>query len=269
MKKNALIVIILFLILGCGEDKGKIRIWLIDAPPPQDVEHIYLTTIAVGVRDAEGEPITLADYPYTVDIVRLTGGRFTTISYSPRYGDFVEVEAGNYKSVLLLLADSNSVVRDNATDALLIPINPEDSMPKISYELKKEFTVFPGQSTTIVVDFDASKSINWESEPYELNPAFRIFEYSEAGFIQGKVITLEDTLEVPVKFAVLRAANSTDTITTLSDSTGSYSLFLTEDTYNISAYAEGFSVDTVYERITISSDSALMGYDFILTEQWF
>jgi len=266
MKKNALIVIILFLILGCGEDEGKIRILLTDAPPAQNVKNIYITVLGVAAKNIEGEIVDLQSDFYTVDIVKLAGGKSTSLTYNYLTGgDFLDIKTGDYTSILLALAQINSVKIDSITDSLLIP---DDYYP-FKIELEKDFTISSGEYIALIIDFDASKSINWESEPYELNPTFRIFEYSEAGCIQGKVITLEDTLEVPVKFAVLRAANSTDTITTLSDSTGSYSLFLTEDTYNISAYAEGFSVDTVYEGITISSDSALMGYDFILTEQWF
>jgi len=266
LNKVLLVITVLFFILGCGEDEGKIRILLTDAPPAQNVKYIYITVLGVAARNIEGEIIDLQSDFYTVDIVRLAGGKSTSLTYNYRTGgDFLDIKTGDYTSILVALAQINSVVIDSVTDSLLIP---DDYYP-FKIELEKDFTISSGEYITLIIDFDASRSINWESEPYELNPIFRIFEYSEAGFIQGTVKTLEDTLEVPVKFAVLKAVNSTDTITTLSDSTGSYSLFLTEDTYNISAYAEDFSADTVYENITISSDSVLTGYDFILTEQWF
>ena len=266
MKKTFLLIIVLFLILGCGEDKGKIRVLLIDAPPPQNVQNIYITVLGVAAKNMDDEIITLQEDFYLVDIVRLTGGKSTSLTYNYRTGgDFLDIENGDYKSILLALAQINSVVIDSTADTLLIP---SEYTPFI-FELETDFTIFSGEYNTIIVDFDASKSINWESTPYQLNPTFRIFEYSEAGFIQGAVTTIEDTLEEPVKFAVLSAVSSTDTITTLSDSTGSYSLFIREGTYNISAYAEGFSVDTVYEGIIVDSDSVLTGYDFLLTEEFF
>ena len=266
MKKVLLVITVLFFILGCGENKGKIRVLITDAPPPQNVKNIYITVLGVAARNMDDEIIGLQEDFYLVDIVRLAGGKSTSLTYNYRTGgDFLDIENGDYTSILVALAQINSVVIDSTTDTLLIP----DEYIPFTFELEKDFTISSGEYLTLVVDFDASKSINWESAPYQLNPIFRIFEYSEAGFIQGVVKALEDTLEEPVKFAVLSAVNSTDTITTLSDSTGSYSLFLPEDTYNVSAYAEGFSVDTIYEGITISSDSALMGYDFILTEQFF
>lgn len=263
MNKVLLVITVLFFILGCGEDEGKIRVLITDAPPAQNVKSIYITILGVAIRNAEGEIINLQDDYYTVDIVKFAGGKSTSLTYNYETGgNFLNKKAGDYTSVLLALAQINSVAIDSTTDSLLIP---DEYLPFI-FELEKDFTIFSNEYTTIVVDLDASESINWESEPYELIPSFRIFEYSEAGFIQGTVKTLEDTLEVPVKFAVLRATNSTDTITTLSDSTGTYSLFLTEGTYNISAHAENFTADTIYEGITTRSDSVLMGYDFILTE---
>jgi hypothetical protein len=264
LKKIISLVIILFFILGCGEDKGKIRIWLVDAPPPQDVQHIYLTVIAVGVRNAEGKATTLQYDPYRVDIVELSGGLAATLTYNYRTGSyFADIEPGDYTSVLLALAQINSVVRDNVEDSLLI------SNDTIQYELEEDFTVIPNQNLTIIIDFDASKSINWESSPYELTPRFRIFESSIAGFVQGIV---KDTSGDTLKYAICTAANALDTFTTLSDSTSSdttnphtYQLTIPEGTYNISVSAEGYTTaDTTYTGVNVTRGSVLTGYNFTL-----
>jgi hypothetical protein len=239
---------------------------LTDAPPAQNVENIYITVIGVATRNAEGETINLQDDYYTIDVVRLTGGKSTSLTYNYKTGgNFIDIKPGDYQSILLALAQINSVTIDSITDSLLIP----DEYSPFIFELEKDFTIFSGEYITLVVDFDASKSINWESEPYELSPSFKLFNYSEAGFVQGTVKTLEDTLEIPLKFAALKAANSTDTMTTLTDSTGNYYLFLPEGTYNISAHVENFTADTIYEGVTITSDSVLTEYDFILIERSF
>ncbi len=264
MKKIVSIVIILFLILGCGEDKGKIRIWLIDAPPPQDIQHIYLTIMGVAIRHAEGRTTTLVDYPFSYDIARLIGGKYTPLTYSPRYGEYVEIEPGDYTSVLLALAQINSVVRDSVQDSLFIP----EGTP-ISYELEEDFTVLPGQDITLVIDFDASKSINWESSPYELTPRFKIFERSIAGFLRGIV---KDTSGDTVKYAICTAANALDTFTTLTDSTSqdttnpyTYQLMIPKGTYNISVSAEGYTTaDTTYTGVNVIRGSLLTGYNFTL-----
>ncbi len=260
IRKIVFFVFVLFFIMGCGQEKGKLRIWLIDAPPPQGVEHIYLTVIGVGIRDGGGEATTIQSDIYTLDVVGLIGGFAAPLTYNYRTGGyFVDVEPGNYTSVLLALSWINFVVRDSVQDSLLIPGDT------ISYELMEEFVILPGEYLTIVVDFDASKSINWEAEPYELIPSFRIFQSSIAGFIRGTVKTLEDTSEVAVKFATLQAVSSTDSMTTLSDTAGNYSLFIPEGTYDVSVSAEGYTIsDTIYERVDIIRDSILPGYDFTL-----
>jgi hypothetical protein len=264
LKNFLLIFTIMFLILGCGEDKGFIRICLIDAPPPQDVEHIYLAVMTVGIRNAEGDPTTLVGYPYSYDIARLIGGRYTSLTYSPRYGEYVEIDAGDYTRVLLLLSQINYTVRDGTYDTLLIP----DGTPVI-YELEQDFTVLPDQIITIVVDFDASKSINWESQPYELTPSFKTFPLSVAGFLRGIV---KDTSGNIIKFAVCMAANAQDTFTTMSDSTSSdttnpfsFQFTIPEGIYNISVSAEGYTTaDTTYTDVNVIRDSLLNGYNFTL-----
>jgi hypothetical protein len=257
LKKIVSMAIILFFVLGCGEDKGKLRISLVDAPPPQDVQHIYLTIIAVGIRNAEGDATTLQDDPYTVDIVELTGGLSAPLTHNYQNGSsFVDIEPGDYTSVLLALAQINSVVRDSIQDSLLIPGNT------ITFELEEDFTVLPNQYLTIIIDFDASKSINWESSPYELTPHFKIFERSIAGFVKGIV---KDVSEDTIKFALCMAANSLDTFTTLTNDTGAYLLIVPVDTYNISASAEGYTTaDTIYQGVNVIGDSVLSGYNFTL-----
>jgi hypothetical protein len=265
MKKVILMVTVLFFIIGCGEDNGKLRILLTDAPPPQNVEHIYLTILGVGIRNADGDAITLQSDYYTVDVIRLTGGYSTSLTYDYSTGSsFVEVEPGDYNSVLIAINDLNLVETDSIQDTLLVP----EGTP-ISYELETDFTVSSSELLTLIIDFDAAKSINWESTPYELIPVFRIYHSDEVGFLTGTVkkIAVDDTTELAAKFAVLEAVSTTDTLTTLTDTAGRFSLSLPEDTYTISAYVEGYATNTTYEDVTIMRDSILEDYNFLLNEQ--
>jgi hypothetical protein len=262
IKKIMFFVFILFFIMGCSEEKGKLRIWLTDAPPPQDVQHIYFTILGVGIRDEEGVATTIQNDIHQVDVIELAGGYAAPLTYDYFTGSsFIDVESGNYRSVLLWFAQVNSVVRsDTVIDSLLIP---EEYYP-FSSELEEEFTILPGESRTIVIDFDASKSINWDGPPYELIPSFRIFQSSNAGFITGTVKTIEDTSEVAVKYAALQAVSSTDSITTLSDSAGNYSFFIPEGTYDVSVLAEGYTSDTIYRGLVVVRDSLLDSCNFTL-----
>ena len=263
IRKIWVFLVILFFIVGCSEENGRLKVWLIDAPPPQNVQNIYLTILGVGIRDAEGEVATLQNDIHRIDVLQLVGGYAAPLTFDYMTGSYyVDVEPGDYTSVLLVLAQINSLVMkgDSIADSLLIP----EGMP-IEFEIDEDFTVLPGEHLTIVVDFDASKSINWETQPYELNPYFKAFQSLNAGFISGTVKALEDTLEVGVKFAVLHAVSFADSMTTLSDSAGNYSLFIPEGTYDISVSADGYTIsDTIYEGIVLEADSILENYNFTL-----
>jgi hypothetical protein len=263
IRKIVSFLFVLFFAMGCQEDKGRLKVWLTDAPPPQNVQNIYITVLGVGIRNAGGDVTTLQNDIHRIDILELVGGFAAPLTFSYTTGsNYVDVEPGDYTSVLLVLAQINSLVMegDSIADSLLIP----EGMP-IEFEINEEFIVLPGEHLTIVVDFDASKSINWEAQPYELNPYFKAFQTSNAGFICGRVKTLEDTLEVGVKFAVLHAVSFADSMTTLSDSAGNYSLFIPEGTYDISVSADGYTIsDTIYEGIVLEADSILENYNFTL-----
>ena len=154
-RKIVFFVFILLFVMGCGQEKGKLRIWLIDAPPPQDVEHIYLTVLGVGIRDTKGEVVTLQSDIYTIDIVNLIGGYAASLTYNYGTGGyFVDVEPGDYTSVIFLLAQINYVEKsgDSLSDSLLVP---EEYYP-FQFELEQDFTLLSGEYLTIIIDFDAS-----------------------------------------------------------------------------------------------------------------
>jgi hypothetical protein len=264
VKQIVFFVFVFSFLAGCGGEKGNLRIWLIDAPPPQNVEHIYLTILRVQVRNAEGEVITLQEDIHRIDALQLTGGYAAPLTFNySNATSFVDVDPGDYTGVSLFVAQINSLVMegDSIADSLLIP---EEYYP-FQFELDQDFTVLPGEYQTLVIDFDAGKSINWWTQPYELTPAFRIFESSTAGFLRGAV---RDTSGAFVKLAAVQAVSLADTMTVLSadlDTTYSYCLMLPEGTYDISASANGYSIsDTVYEGVVVSRNSVLDGYNFTL-----
>lgn len=252
MKKSILILIILIFVIGCdtSPDEGIIRIRAIDTPPPQDLEHIYLKINEVRVRNSEDEWRTLNDYlPYTYDMLRLVNGVSAILCYET-------LEAGHYTDVLIELADTNTIVIDGEEYSLIV-----SSSAKPVVELSQEFTLVKDEYVDLLVDFEVSKSIDWTSEPYQLRPTFRIFELSQSGSVSG---TVKDTSDVGIPNVLCMATTPTDTLTTLTESTGEYMLILLEGNYDISVSAEGYTTsDTVYTGVAVNADSNLTGYDFI------
>lgn len=257
MKKAALLVIILLFILSCGKEQANIRVWIKDAPPPQDVQHIYLTVNELMVRNAEGEIIVLEDNPYTFDVIELTGGYFTSLTYNMKTGgSTIDIEPGDYTDVIIAFARNHYVERDT-TGYMIIPSDQPQT-----FELNHPFSLSANDDITLVIDFDASKSINWVSVPYELTPSLTIFESSIAGYIGGVV---RDSLGTAIRLALCKAANSTDTLTTWTNSNGRYVFMMPVGTYDISASAEGYTTsDITYDGITVILDSVLDSHNFIL-----
>ncbi|MEO0293993.1 MAG: DUF4382 domain-containing protein [candidate division WOR-3 bacterium] len=253
MKKVVLSLIGILLVIGCGENEGWVRIWLIDSPPPQDVEAIYLRIFGVGVRNLGGDAITVDANINEYDIVMGTlGGMGIVIAVD-------KIKPGNYTSILIALTEIHLVRRNGELDTLIL----SEGSP-LKYEIPQDFTIYKDKITQIFIDFDASKSINWETQPYTLTPIFRAFEGSTLGAIRGKVT---DSTGAPIKFAVCKAVNSTDTFTTLSTpDSGKYYLIAKKGTYNITSYLEGYTSDTSYS-VEIG-DSTLKGYNFVLRKEY-
>ncbi len=257
MKKSALVAFILFFILSCGKEKASIMVWIKDAPPPQDVQHIYLTVYGLAVKSTEGDTTVLEDYPYTFDVIGLTGGFYTSLTYNIKTGEsFIDIEPGDYTDIIIGFARNHYLVRDT-TGALIIP----SDQPQI-YELNHPFSLSANDNIILVIDLDASKSINWVSVPYEFTPSLTIFESTAAGYIGG---TVRDSSGTAIRLALCEAANSTDTLTTWTNSNGRYVFMLPVGTYDISASAEGYTIsDTTYEGITVILNSVLDSHNFIL-----
>jgi hypothetical protein len=251
MKKTLLILIILVFFIGCDSDsKGRILIVAVDAPPPQDLEHIYLTVNEVRVKNSDGRWIAVNDYlPFEIDILRLVNGVSAILCYE-------NIEPGHYTDVLIELADTNYMYIDGDQYLLIV-----SSDAKAGVVLSQEFTVVKDESAELLVDFEVSNSIDWTSEPYKLNPTFRIYEVAQYGSVAG---TVKDTSDVGIQNALCMATTLTDTLTTLTDSDGEYILFLMEGAYDISVSAEGYTTsDTVYAGVYVDAGSNLTGYNFI------
>lgn len=252
MKKSILILIILIFVASCdtGPKEGLIRIRIIDAPPPQDLENIYLKINEVRVLNSEGDWIVLNDYlPYRYDMLRLVNGVSAILCYE-------SLEAGDYTDILIDLDDTNEIVIDGEDYPLIV-----SSSAKTEVQLNQEFTLLKDNYVDILVDFEVSKSIDWTSEPYRLSPVFRIFETYQVGTLSG---TVKDTSDTGIPNVLCMATTPTDTLSTLTGSTGEYMLILLEGNYDISVSAEGYTTsDTVYTGVAVNADSNLTGYDFI------
>jgi hypothetical protein len=150
--------------LNTGGNTGTMRILLADLPATE-VAEVHLRINAIEGMQAGRDPVTMlqgADLPVDIDVAALA--RRALLLGAPR------VPAGNYSQLRLILSTTrgaNWVRLTNGTTADLIP-------PANGYALARMATgalsITGGQTSTVLIDFNAAASIqrvggNWELRP--------------------------------------------------------------------------------------------------------
>ncbi len=150
MKGYIFLPAFLVLIVGCEtgpEGYGRIKLEAFDTPPPQAVEHIYLTVTEVSVHSSDNGWKTLIDSVTTYDFLELINGATAVLCD-------VTLKSGHYTQMRLTVADTNEIIVNGETYPLVVPSGVETGV-----KLNLDFTVEEDELIEILVDFDASKSI--------------------------------------------------------------------------------------------------------------
>jgi hypothetical protein len=260
MKGLFVVLALLVVLVGCDGSTesetatGRIRVEAFDTPPPGDLEALNLTITQVSVHDTATGWIVLAEPDSTYDFLQLINGVTATLADA-------EVPAGKYTQMRLVVADTNEIVVGGESYPLIVPSGTQTGV-----KLKLNFTVEEDQLVEIYVDFDASKAINWNPDPYHLHPTFKAFMKVLSVKVSGAV---QDDVGDPIENALVEAVNSDDdTTSTLTDALGAYKLILLEGMYEISASAAGYTTaDITYTDVEVDPMLAteLTGYDFVLS----
>ncbi|OGC77148.1 MAG: hypothetical protein A2Z27_00455 [candidate division Zixibacteria bacterium RBG_16_50_21] len=253
MRKCLLLLSIFALFIACSptsNEPGRIRIFAMDAPPPAGIEHIYLTITEVNLHRSGTGWMTVATPESTFDFLQLVNG-VTAVLIDTLF------QPGNYTQLRLVVEDTNQIVISGQTYDLTVPSGEETGV-----KLNLDFILEPGQLVEFYVDFDASKSVELADGKYLLHPTYRAFSTVTSGSVAGMV---SDTSGAGIPGALVQAASTTDTVGTLTDSSGGYKLILPGGVYDISANAAGFSIaDTTYQNVTIQPGEQLNGFNFVL-----
>lgn len=253
------LVITLALVAGCSKGTeeeatgyGRIKVEAFDAPPPSDVEHIYLTITEVAVHSSDKGWVTLAEPNESYDFLELISGATAALADTT-------LEPGHYTQMRLVLADTNEVVVNGELHPLIVPSGEQTGI-----KLNLDLYVEEDEIVEVLVDFDASKSIIWTPNNYRLHPTFKAFKKVISGTVAGNV---QDAAGEGIPNALVEAAVSNSTSSTVTDSSGAYKLILVEGTYDLKASAEDYtSADTTYTEVEVNAGDDLIGYDFILQQ---
>jgi hypothetical protein len=216
MKKNIsalLIALSLLNFTACNKDKegvgtATLHVRLTDAPGDYEAVYVDVQGVEINVTETADDKsgwIKLKNIqPGIYDLLKLTNGVDALIASDV-------IPAGKISQIRLILGDKNSVVMNGKTYTLKTP-----SALQSGLKLKVNTTLLDGIVYTMLLDFDASRSIvsAGSSGNYNLKPVIRTVVEAKSGAIKGIVS--------PVHQSAVYAIAGTDTVGTYTNTDGAF-----------------------------------------------
>lgn len=249
-----------------SEAPSTLRVMLTDAPG--DFESVFIDiqevrihkTDSVEMDTTESDTtengddsnwITVSEEPVRVDLLTLQNGSTITLGET-------ELESGTYNQIRLLLGSDNEVVVDGQSHHLKTP-----SAQQSGLKLKIDADIEAGTTYTLLIDFDASRSIvkagNGKAPvapKYILKPVLRAVDLEESGgSISGAVEPTDFSTSV---FTVV----DEDTIGTTTGEDGDFQILgLAAGNYdlNFEPDSTGFQDTTVTDIEVVNGEDTDIG----------
>ncbi|MEI5984461.1 MULTISPECIES: DUF4382 domain-containing protein [Sphingobacterium] len=194
---------------SCSNDDGMdlnrttpVTIKMTDAPGYYD--QIFLNIDHIEILSAGGnKTVDIDDDPFDILLYRL--GRDTVLANA-------DVPSGQLQEIRLVLEDEgNEVVIDGVRHQLTTPSGQSSGV-----KIKVQDNLEPGVAYTLLLDFDASKSIHMTGNgKYMLKPVIRAIPVAVSGAVKG-IVSPKESL------ANLLLINGADTLGTLADTLGNF-----------------------------------------------
>ena len=219
-----------------GSGMTKVSVKLTDGPGAYDA--IFLSVKEVKILSSEGES-TIAVNANPFNILRFRMGKDTLIASK-------DIPSGKLQEVRLVLNDSgNTVVINGITFPLTTPSGQSSGV-----KLKVNETLEPGVAYTMLLDFDAAKSIvQTGNGKYILKPVIRAIPNAVSGSITG---TVSPAASSPKIYAIA----GTDTLGTISDASGKFWFpGVTAGTYKVQFVPVSPYVSKTVENVVVVTGS--------------
>ena len=241
--------------VGTGE--GTLLLNLTDAQS-EELEAIYITINEVCVHiadDVDGKDSNweVVASPYTTyNLLTLVNGGLKTLGVT-------KLKSGLYTEIKLIIGnqpdDSDmhpyaNYIKDDANKICRLEV---PSALQTGVKLIHPFEINEGQSTELILDFDASKSIvkTGNAGEHLLQPVIEVIDTSEHAVVRGRITDGKNGLQ-GVRVSAQKSdpgSNKTAQVVirsmTTTDEDGYYTMYLKPDKYNIVAYkgdAAGYSL---------------------------
>jgi hypothetical protein len=186
MKKIFLLALLLLgsvILFSCSKstspDKGRIAVYLTDAPSSFDAVNIVVTQVSVHMagNDSLSGWQTISDTTAYYDLLTLQNGAEVLFANH-------QLPAGQYTQIRLLIGNGSNVVVNGVTYPLTIPSGSQTGI-----KLNHTFTIVKGEVYQVLLDFDAEESIiQTGTNQYKLNPVIRVVPVLLSGDIKGIVV---------------------------------------------------------------------------------
>ena len=264
---------------GGGNDSGgtgTLTVSLTDSAGSYKAVYITIEEIEVhiGGNDNDKNWLTIPMDKDTINLCELTNGVFEKLGS-------LRLASGSYNQLRLHLTDmpednelnifselhpfaNYAVLEDNSQHELKVPSGFQSGV-----KIVKGFTISENETTEIILDFDAMRSVveAGNSGQWILKPTIKVGELTEYSKINGRVTNNAD-VGIPNAYVSAQifdadAQDEKDKVIiqagTISDSEGYYSIFVKPGIYNLVVYAGGKEfafekVETVAGGILENSD---------------
>lgn len=188
-------------------EKARIRVLLTDGPGDYQEVNIDVRDVKVNFLDDEEQGWTSLDeiHPGVYNLLDLTAGLDTILGEA-------ELNPGPLKQIRLILGEENTLKVDDAVHDLKTP-----SAQQSGLKIKLNEVLEPGVTYTILLDFDAARSVvkAGNSGKYNLKPVIRASVEAETGSIGGMI------MPAGVQ-SLVYAVNATDSLSTFTNEEGKF-----------------------------------------------
>ena len=247
---------------------GTLKLSLTDSAT-RDYRAIYVTIDRVDVHRADGNWEVVANPQATYDLLELVNGVTVVL------GEDL-LPAGDYTQMRLIIgttADNSDnldglphpyanylVMADDSINQLKIPSGPQTGIKLVS-----GFTINANQTTELLLDFDAMRSVvkAGASGLYLLKPTIKVLHVANVTSVEGTITTMVDDVSTPLSGTFV-SAQSGDPLDiqagTISADNGGYKLFLEPGGYTLVATADGF-LPACDSLALATNDQQLLDFD--------
>ncbi|MFO7766946.1 MAG: DUF4382 domain-containing protein [Pelovirga sp.] len=212
----------------------------------RDYRAVYVTIDRVDVHRADGNWEVVANPQATYNLLELVNGA-TAVLGEDRLpsGDYTQMRLiiGDTPDTTLNMDDNNHdhanylIMADNSINELKIPSGPQTGIKLVS-----GFTINQNQTTELLLDFDAMRSVvkAGKSGKYLLKPTIKVLDRHTEATVQGTVASTEGE-NISGAFV---SAQSGDPLQiqagTVTDDDGEYKLFLEPGSFTLVVAADGY-----------------------------